>query len=112
MAENPRNPTPSTMTGSEVSAAVGAPWRVVDDELQATYRTRTMVIGGRFVAAIIEAAEQANHHPDIDLRYGTVHLVLSTHSVGGLTEADVALADAISGIAAGMDVPAADEADG
>ena len=41
---------------------------------------------------IAQAAEQADHHPDIDIRYNTVHLALSTHSEGALTEKDMALA--------------------
>ncbi len=40
-------------------------------------------------------AEAANHHPDIDIRWDTVTLRLSTHSAGGLTERDVDLAEAI-----------------
>ncbi len=41
------------------------------------------------------AAEAANHHPDIDIRWNTVHLTLSTHDSGGLTLLDLALASAI-----------------
>ena len=37
-------------------------------------------------------AEQANHHPDIDIRWNKVLLRLSTHSKGGLTGLDFALA--------------------
>ena len=48
-----------------------------------------------FVNAVGAAAEAANHHPDIDIRWNKVHLVLSTHSAGGLTVLDIALAAAI-----------------
>jgi 4a-hydroxytetrahydrobiopterin dehydratase len=51
-----------------------------------------------FVNAVGAEAEQRNHHPDIDIRWNTVTLVLSTHSAGGLTEADFDLAAAISGL--------------
>ncbi|HYI58291.1 MAG TPA: 4a-hydroxytetrahydrobiopterin dehydratase [Microlunatus sp.] len=44
-------------------------------------------------------AEQRNHHPDIDIRWNTVTLVLSTHSEGGLTDADLALAQRINDVA-------------
>ena len=47
-------------------------------------------------------AEQRQHHPDIDIRWNTVTLVLSTHSEGGLTPADLELARRISNIA-GLD---------
>jgi 4a-hydroxytetrahydrobiopterin dehydratase len=48
-----------------------------------------------FVNAVGAAAEAANHHPDIDIRWNTVHLVLTTHDAGGLTVLDLALAGAI-----------------
>jgi 4a-hydroxytetrahydrobiopterin dehydratase len=45
--------------------------------------------------AVGALAEEADHHPDIDIRWRTVHLVLVTHDAGGLTELDLALARAI-----------------
>ena len=45
--------------------------------------------------AVGDAAEAANHHPDIDIRYNKVRLVLSTHDSGGITLLDLALAGAI-----------------
>jgi 4a-hydroxytetrahydrobiopterin dehydratase len=42
-----------------------------------------------------ELAERAGHHPDIDIRYNTVKLTLSTHDAGGLTTKDFDLARAI-----------------
>ncbi|HEY5979554.1 MAG TPA: 4a-hydroxytetrahydrobiopterin dehydratase [Microlunatus sp.] len=44
-------------------------------------------------------AEQRGHHPDIDIRWNTVTLVLSSHSEGGLTQADLNLAQRINDIA-------------
>ena len=46
----------------------------------------------KFVNAVAEPAEKANHHPDIDIRWNKVTLVLSTHDAGGLTEKDFSLA--------------------
>ena len=48
-----------------------------------------------FVNAVAEIAEEEEHHPDIDLRYNKVRLMLSTHSKGGLTERDFDLAERI-----------------
>src|SRR4029077_17163130 len=48
-----------------------------------------------FVNAVSEVAEEEEHHPDIDIRYNKVKLVLSTHSKGGLTELDFGLAERI-----------------
>ncbi len=45
-----------------------------------------------FVVSVGLLAEKANHHPDIDIRWNKVTLVLSTHSAGGITEKDIALA--------------------
>lgn len=44
------------------------------------------------VVRIADAAEAANHHPDLDIRYRTLRVVLSTHSEGGITAKDLALA--------------------
>ena len=51
-----------------------------------------------FVNRVGELAESADHHPDIDIRWDTVTLRLSTHSAGGLTENDLALAGQIDNI--------------
>ena len=48
-----------------------------------------------FVNGVAEVAEDEEHHPDIDIRYNKVRLVLSTHSKGGLTELDFGLAERI-----------------
>jgi 4a-hydroxytetrahydrobiopterin dehydratase len=48
------------------------------------------------VARVGEIAESRNHHPDMDIRWRTVTFRCSTHSAGGITQADVDLAAAIS----------------
>lgn len=52
------------------------------------------------VDAIAVAAEAADHHPDIDIRWRTLRFTLSTHDVGGVTELDVKLAHEIDAAAA------------
>jgi 4a-hydroxytetrahydrobiopterin dehydratase len=52
----------------------------------------------RFVNQLAEAAERMNHHPDIDVRYTRVTCHLSTHSAGGITRRDFALATAIDAL--------------
>ena len=49
-----------------------------------------------FVTKVGLAAEKADHHPDIDIRWNKVLLVLSTHSEGGITKKDIELATKIS----------------
>lgn len=51
-----------------------------------------------FVTRVATAAERADHHPDIDVRYSKVTLALSTHDSGGLTEKDFALAEETDGL--------------
>jgi 4a-hydroxytetrahydrobiopterin dehydratase len=48
-----------------------------------------------FVNRVAALAEEMDHHPDIDIRYSRVTLVLSTHDAGGLTARDFALAEKI-----------------
>ena len=45
-----------------------------------------------FLNEVAEVAEDEGHHPDVDIRYGKVILMLTTHDAGGVTEADVEVA--------------------
>ncbi|HEY7325565.1 MAG TPA: 4a-hydroxytetrahydrobiopterin dehydratase [Streptosporangiaceae bacterium] len=49
-----------------------------------------------YVGAVAYLAESANHHPDVTIQWNKVTLTLSTHSAGGLTGNDFALAEQIS----------------
>jgi 4a-hydroxytetrahydrobiopterin dehydratase len=49
-----------------------------------------------FVGAVAHLAQAANHHPDIAISWNKVTLTLSTHSAGGLTDADFGLAQQIN----------------
>lgn len=51
-----------------------------------------------FVGAVAYLAEAANHHPDVSISWNKVTLALSTHSAGGLTDKDFALAAQISAL--------------
>ncbi len=85
-----------TLTGHEIEAELLADWRIMFATLQARFRTGDFATGLRLVQEIGAAAEEMNHHPDLDLRYPTVHVRLSSHDVGGLTQRDVDLARRIS----------------
>ena len=56
----------------------------------------------RGVDEIALVAEEMDHHPDIDIRWRTLHLTLSTHSAGGVTQLDIELAHRIKEIAVGL----------
>jgi 4a-hydroxytetrahydrobiopterin dehydratase len=52
-----------------------------------------------FVVRLSYEAEAANHHPDLDIRYNKVRVVLSSHSEGGITPKDFDLARAVQHLA-------------
>ena len=52
-----------------------------------------------FVNKVADAAEQANHHPDIDIRYNKVTMSLVSHDSGGVTQRDVRMAERINQVA-------------
>jgi len=56
----------------------------------------------RGVDQIAVVAEEMQHHPDIDIRWRTLHLTVSTHDAGGVTQLDVELAHRVAEIAAAL----------
>lgn len=66
-----------------------------DNVIRRTYVFPSFPAAVRFVDYVAEVAEQADHHPDIDIRYNQVILSLSTHSAGGITDKDFDLARTI-----------------
>jgi 4a-hydroxytetrahydrobiopterin dehydratase len=75
-------------------------WRYGLGAIAATFLAPSFTAASELVSAISEAAERAEHHPDIDLRYpGRVRVVLTTHAAGGVTTRDVDLGRTISGLA-------------
>ncbi len=96
-----------TITPDQFRAAPGvADWRPRITGAFALFRTRDFATGSRLFAAIAELADAADHHPDVDVRYATVRVRLFTHSAGGLTAKDVALAARISAAAHDLGIAA------
>lgn len=85
-------------------------WRELAQAIHTRFATRDFATGLRLVNAIGEAAEEANHHPDLDLRYGHLDVTLVSHDVGALTQRDVDMARRISALAAEAGVRARPEA--
>jgi 4a-hydroxytetrahydrobiopterin dehydratase len=73
-------------------------WSKTDKEIRKTYELEDFVHAMGFVNSLALLAEKSGHHPDIDIRWNRVTLVLSTHSAGGLTELDFKLAKAIDAL--------------
>jgi 4a-hydroxytetrahydrobiopterin dehydratase len=67
-------------------------WELEGGALKKTYAFGDFRAAMAFVNRVADAAEAADHHPDIDIRYNKVSLRLVTHDAGGLTERDTALA--------------------
>ena len=86
-----------TLGPPAVEAAIerGLDWRFEGGELVKTWSGANFAEALAYVNALAELAERANHHPDIDIRWATVTLRLSTHSAGGVTQADLDLASQI-----------------
>ncbi|NKY85873.1 4a-hydroxytetrahydrobiopterin dehydratase [Nocardia veterana] len=73
-----------TRTGASISRTVEAP---------------SFLAGIDLVRRVADSAEKVNHHPDIDIRWRRVTFTLSTHSEGGITRKDLALAGQIDRLA-------------
>lgn len=86
----------------EIQRALGrlAGWARRGDTLTKTYTFATFGDGIAFVNRVAKAADSSNHHPDIDIRYTKITCILSTHDAGGVTDADLKLAEAIEKAAA------------
>ena len=67
-------------------------WTQAGKAIQRKYTFKTFVSAIAFVNELADAAEKAGHHPDITINYNEVGISLSTHSEGGVTEKDLALA--------------------
>ncbi|HMD46219.1 MAG TPA: 4a-hydroxytetrahydrobiopterin dehydratase [Acidimicrobiales bacterium] len=79
----------------EALAARGVRWRRKGAVLEKVVTRGDFAEALAFVNEVGELAEAADHHPDIDIRWNTVTLRLSTHSAGGLTGKDLDLAASI-----------------
>ncbi|SOD71424.1 4a-hydroxytetrahydrobiopterin dehydratase [Jatrophihabitans sp. GAS493] len=77
---------PGVAAGASITRKVDAP---------------SFLAGIGWVRRIAEVAEDADHHPDIDIRWRSLTFTLSTHSAGGLTRNDLDLAARIDEIVAG-----------
>lgn len=88
------------LSDDEVDAAARTldGWERSDGALRRSVTFGSFLDGIDGVRRIAELAERADHHPDIDIRWRTVNLALATHSEGGITDKDVALAREIDAL--------------
>jgi 4a-hydroxytetrahydrobiopterin dehydratase len=88
------------LTGAQLAAELATvpTWSYRDSEISITMTRADFADALRYVNAVGYLAERAGHHPDISIAWNEVTLTLSTHSAGGLTFADFALAREIDGL--------------
>jgi 4a-hydroxytetrahydrobiopterin dehydratase len=87
------------LTADERTALLDAhpDWSLDDETISRTFTFADFGEAMGFVMRVALAAQTADHHPDIDIRWNRVTLALSTHSAGALTELDRDLAAVIDG---------------
>jgi 4a-hydroxytetrahydrobiopterin dehydratase len=94
------------LSEDELVAALSGPdaprWELAGGKLVKVVACSGFVGSLAFVEAVGQLAEEANHHPDIDIRYDRVTLALVTHDSAGVTRLDIELARAIDRITAGV----------
>jgi 4a-hydroxytetrahydrobiopterin dehydratase len=73
-------------------------WSFAGNAIHKKFTFQSFMPAIAFVNKIAEAAERANHHPDITINYSQVSISLSTHSEGGVTQKDSQLAGTIDKI--------------
>jgi 4a-hydroxytetrahydrobiopterin dehydratase len=89
------------LSASEIDTALAGltGWAGGTDGIRRTVEAPSFPAAIRLVAEVAQAAEDADHHPDIDIRWRKVTFALSTHSAGGVTSKDIALARRIDELA-------------
>ncbi|BAZ70082.1 MAG: 4a-hydroxytetrahydrobiopterin dehydratase [Pelatocladus maniniholoensis HA4357-MV3] len=73
-------------------------WTIEGSKLRSQYQFKDFLQAMDFVNKLVEPAESAGHHPDIEISYNKVRITLTTHDAGGLTRKDFELAKEISQI--------------
>ncbi len=90
----------SLLTESQITEELaGVPaWTRVGDSITTVTQRQDFRDALLYVGAVAYLAESASHHPDVTIQWNKVTLTLSTHSAGGLTANDFALARQISAL--------------
>jgi len=93
----------AALSDTEIESALSSllGWERDGNMIVKSYERATFPDAITFVVRIGFLAEKADHHPDLDVRWRTVRVALSSHDAGGITEKDFALAREIESAAAG-----------
>lgn len=74
-------------------------WKQNGKVIQQTFRFKNFIEAIAFVNQLVEPAEAAGHHPDLEISYNKVTVGMTSHDAGGLTQKDFAMAVTISQLA-------------
>jgi len=94
------SPSTRLLTAEEIGERLAAidGWSRVENWIEKEFEFKSFLRAMSFVNAVAYIAEAMNHHPDINVHYNHVKLMIWTHAVGGITEYDLALAAGIDAI--------------
>ncbi|MCH2050783.1 MAG: 4a-hydroxytetrahydrobiopterin dehydratase [Trichodesmium sp. ALOHA_ZT_67] len=73
-------------------------WKLEGNKLKYIKTVKNFVEAINFVNKLVAPAEASQHHPDLEVSYNKVTIILTTHDSGGLTEKDFKMAKTISGL--------------
>jgi len=88
------------LTAAQIKSALAKipGWQKKNSTISCTFQFKDFPAAIKFVNSVAKLAEQAWHHPDIDIRWNKVTLTLTTHDAGGLTDKDFSLAKKSDGL--------------
>jgi 4a-hydroxytetrahydrobiopterin dehydratase len=97
------------LSEKEINASLNTilEWERVDSTIRRTFIFNNFSESIMFVDKVAALAESVSHHPDIDIRWNKVTLVLTTHDEGGISEKDIEMAKQINAIQWDTDKPKA-----
>jgi 4a-hydroxytetrahydrobiopterin dehydratase len=89
------------LTEEEIEERLGGleGWERDGDAIRKTFEGEDFMSSVNLVDALAPVAEEMDHHPDLEISWNKVTVILSTHSEGGLTQNDFELASRIDGLA-------------
>lgn len=84
----------NTLDDLEIEGFLGEhpQWERDGNAIRRTFRLTDFVAAMGFVTRVALIAQRLNHHPDIDIRWNEVTLMLTSHDAGGITDRDTELA--------------------